>query len=76
MIADSVEKSSPLRKQLSSVIIELLNDHDTRVQFKKVIAKIDREMFWRWGKYILAFIVGAATVLAAIFGYIAITKPN
>jgi hypothetical protein len=76
LIANAVEKSSPLRKQLSGVIIELLDDHDTRKRVKTVLAKIDREEFWRWGKYIGAFLVWLATIVGAIFAYIAIAHPG
>lgn len=76
LIANAVEKSSPLRKQLSGVIIELLDDHDTRKEVKKVLAKIDRESLWQWGKYVLAAIAWVATVVAAIIAYAAWTHPH
>src|ERR1700693_5033971 len=61
LIANAVANSTPLRRELGKVLIELFGDHDTREEVKKVFSKIDREIFWRWAKYVTAFVVGGAT---------------
>lgn len=72
LLAESVKKSSVLRKTLSDAMLELFNDHDTRIELKKILLKIDRESLWRWGKYVAGGLVWLATVVAAIFAYVQI----
>lgn len=71
LLADAAKNSSVFRTALSTAMLELFNDHDTRKELKQLLAKVDREAMWRWGKYILGAIAWIATVLGgiAIFGH-------
>lgn len=73
LIIPALKDSVQLRKQIAETFLEIMDDYDNRKELEKIIGKIDRRILVRWGKYLTAFVVGAATVLAAIFGYIAIT---
>lgn len=66
LLSEAVANSSVLRKSLSASILELMDDHDTRSELKKILSKIDREFFWRWGKYILAALAWIGTVAGGI----------
>lgn len=66
LLADAAKRSSVFRKALADAMLELLNDHDTRKELKTLLAKVDREAFWRWGKYIIGAIAWAATVVGGI----------
>lgn len=72
-MSKAIDNSTPLRKSLGNLLIELLSDHDAKDGLSALIKKIDRERLVQLAKYGGAFLVGAATVLATIFGYTAIT---
>lgn len=65
-MALATEKSTPLRKSLGELLIGLMNDHDTRTDLVKLLGKIDRNQFWRWGKYVAGAVVWVATVVGGI----------
>jgi hypothetical protein len=71
-LAEAAKNSSVFRKALTDTLLEIFNDHDTRKELKAVLAKVDRDAFWRWGKYVVGFLAWAATLAGAILAYVAL----
>lgn len=65
-MSSAIESSTPLRKSLGTLILDLMNDHDTRANLIELLGKIDRVQFWRWGKYVAGAVVWVATVVGAV----------
>ncbi len=65
LVGEAVKHSNPLKKELKSVMFELLDDYDNRKQLEKIISKIDRGWWNSTGKRIVTI---AGTIILLVIG--------
>ena len=74
LVAAAAKNSTPFRKELAKIFIEMYDDYDTRKKLEGLINKVDRSMAWRALKFLGAVIIGVAAIVAAVFAILAYFK--